>query len=124
MEDHLSFIRHPQIEAFYFMEQGIVYQEEGTYDRAISSFLKALAGYKALRDSIGVQKRLNNIGMGYWRSENLEKALEYYLQALDMAERREDETEAATMLGNVDLVYKAQKEYDQALDHYQRSMAI
>ena len=123
-EQQLSFLKDPQMEATFFLEQGLVNYFEGTYQEAVENFFKAMKRYEIVGDTLGVAKCYSNIGISYWEMENLDEALENYLKGLKIIEKTSDSISLARSLGNIGLIYSARNDYEHALEYYQRSLAI
>lgn len=68
----------------------------------------------------------NNIGLVYYKKDDLITALKYYKKALRLYNKRinEDKINAATTLSNMGLVYNLMGEYRNALKLYKKALAI
>ena len=113
-----------KIKATFWMEGGLVYFQEGTYDSAIHCFLNAIPYYQKSKDTLGHAKCYSNMGIVYYEMENFDKALEYHQKGRALQNKNVDDLTISRTLGNIGLVYKAQGNYALALDYYRQSLAI
>ena len=111
-----------------FNNVGIVFDEQGEYDKALEYYQKTLSIRERFLGAhhSEVAHPLNNIGVMFWNMGNYDKALEYYRKSLVIREKTlgPEHPLVATTLSNIGLVYWKMSNYKQALKHYRRSLII
>ena len=105
-----------------YIELGTILKNEGSFDLALSNFLKSLSIYEETKDSTGVAKCLSNIGTIHFYQKNYNKTLDYWGQALGMQRALRDTSEIARMLNNIGVAYEKQKNYEKALEYHKESL--
>ncbi|MCL2119938.1 MAG: DUF2225 domain-containing protein, partial [Planctomycetaceae bacterium] len=118
---------HPSTAAMY-NNIGVVYKEQGDYDKALEWHLKALAiSEKVLgKEHPDTAGTYNNIAVVYKNQGKYDEALKWYQKALAIKEKvlgKEHPSTAATY-NNIAIVYRKQGKYEQALEKYQKALAI
>jgi signal transduction histidine kinase/Flp pilus assembly protein TadD len=103
---------------------GIIYDDLGKYDLAILHYNLALRVFKALSDTGGMVRVINNIGIANENLGNYLQALDFYKASLDYATAIEDEENIATTLVNIGSLYASWGSYPLALDHYLKALQI
>jgi len=91
---------------------GNLFQAKGDYDRAISTFDRALSTAPKKRDLI-----YNNLGMAYAKKERYDEALAKFKSALESGFR------LAPIYRNIGQLYQARKEYALAAEAYANAIA-
>ncbi|MGI9550144.1 MAG: tetratricopeptide repeat-containing sensor histidine kinase [Aurantibacter sp.] len=124
VEGLLPSLNDPQIEATFYLEQGIVDFSLESYEPAVDSFIKAMTRYEAIGDTLGFAKCHSNIGMTYWKLKAYDEALDYYQKSMEINKHGSDDLFESRILGNIGLIYKAKKDYESALRYYQESLDI
>ncbi|WP_203255850.1 tetratricopeptide repeat-containing sensor histidine kinase [Hyunsoonleella ulvae] len=117
-------LQDPNIEATFYMQQGIIDYYKESYETSVDNFIKAMVYYKTIGDTLGVAKCYSNIGMNYWKLKAYDDAVTHYRKSLETNKNTQDYKFKSGILGNIGLVYKAKKDYKKALDYYQQSLDI
>ncbi|MBK9249540.1 MAG: tetratricopeptide repeat protein [Ignavibacteria bacterium] len=95
---------------------GNVYRTQGTFDKALEFYEKALAMYLQLGDTSGAARVTGNIGLVYSGVGSFTKALEYYQQALAVHKELGEKSAVARVNGNIGVLYYSLNAYDKALE--------
>ena len=122
VEQQITFVHDPLIKATFYIEQGVVNSILGNYHQAVDDLFKALAGYEALEDTLGIAKCYTNIGNAFLHLKDDNQALHYYHQALNLSRHIRYQKGEANALGNIGRIYRIKGDYDKALDHYYQSL--
>jgi CHAT domain-containing protein len=103
---------------------GLVYDDLGSYPKALEYYQQALKIKKELGDKRGIGNNLTNIGVVYSNLGSYPKALEYYQQALAIDKEIGDKRGEGKDLGNIGVLYKNLGKYQQAKKAFQDSATI
>jgi tetratricopeptide (TPR) repeat protein len=103
---------------------GIIYQDQGDYDKALSFYFSSLKIREKRADLQGMAVSYNNIGNIYRNQNNLKKALEYHRMALKIFENSPFRNRMASSLNNIGNIYDNMGEYEQALSYHLRALKI
>ncbi len=113
---------------------GIVHDYQGSYNKAISYYQRALKISEELGTSSdnalaksgrkGMSASYNNIGIVHGRQGNYAKAIEYFQKSLKIREELRDKTGISACYGNIGLVHSSQGNYASAIKYYQKSLKI
>lgn len=68
----------------------VLAQREGNYEEALKLHLKSADLAEELKDSVGLARSLNNIGLVHADLDNIELSDEYYLKSLKIKEKKND----------------------------------
>lgn len=77
-----------------------------------------------LRDSIGMAKCYNNLGLDYYNFGKYDEAYFYYTQSYNLSFAKKDSTSMAVALHNMAGVFKELGQYDRALDYLHHTQKI
>ena len=114
---------------------GIVYYEQGSYDKAIQNFQKSLKIFEELVSRC-TEKRLklisedgmaqcyNNIGNIHYDNGSYDKAIEYFLKSLKTHEDLGAKSSMAGCYVNMGNVYFDQGLYDKSKEYYFKSLNL
>lgn len=114
---------------------GIVYYEQGSYDKAIQTFQKSLKIFEELVTRCS-EKRLklisedgmaqcyNNIGNIHYDNGSYDKAIEYFLKSLKTHEDLGAKSSMAGCYVNMGNVYFDQGLYDKSTEYYFKSLKL
>ena len=103
---------------------GNVQKGLGNYLQASENFRLSLDIYQELKDSIGISKSYNNIGVIYARQSDYVTAKEYFSKSLEIYSRLNDKIGMSEMYNNLGLVNVGIGNYDEALVFYEKSLEI
>ncbi len=97
---------------------GITYYFLGNIDQSAQLFLKVLRVYEKNKDSLGISRESNNMGLAYQEDKAYPKSLEYFKQSLEIKLKIKDYPTLWTTYMNIGLTYSSLNEYDKALSNY------
>ena len=107
---------------------GLVYKNQGDYDKALECYFKALEIWEKVlgKEHPDTSISYNNIGAVYDSQGDYAKALEYYFKALEIREKvlGKEHPDTATLYNNIGLVYYNQGDYDKALEYHFKALEI
>ncbi len=94
----------------------------GNYDKAISSYNKALTIFAALNDSAYLGRIYNNIAVSHWGlGDNLE-ALENYQKSLEIRRAVSDVKGVSNVLNNIGKIYQQLRLFDEAFKMHREAL--
>jgi class 3 adenylate cyclase len=94
-----------------------VYRNRGDNEVALEKYYQALELYKDLRDTTGLSKTMNSIGILYDNKGMIDSALTFFNSASRFVELVGDIELEATISTNRALIFQKQKKYDEALKY-------
>lgn len=103
---------------------GLIFADRRIYDRAISSFEKAVEGFKSEKRMDRVATAYNKMGDVYIRNQDYDVALSYLLNAIDIHTKNNFDygvSEANLRLGEL---YLAKNDFFKAQDYFNRSLLV
>ena len=103
---------------------GVVYANQGDYEKAAGYFLKSLKIKQGIGDKHGTSSCLTNLGNVYYGQGDYGKAADFYLNALKIREEIGDKKGISACLMNLGIVSKEQGDYGKAADYYLKSLKI
>jgi tetratricopeptide (TPR) repeat protein len=103
---------------------GLVYKNNGDWDRALSYFLDSLKICREIGFRLGEGSDLGNIGLTYQHMGNPDQALKYLQDALEISKEIEFRENEANALNNIGLVYQDKGDLDRALGSFQDALKI
>ncbi|CAG0974305.1 Transcriptional activator NprA [Methanosarcinales archaeon] len=113
-----------EISGYLLGSLGILYDQIGSYRKAIEYYEKALAIAHEIGDRRGEGADLGNLGNAYSDLGQVEKAIEYYEKALAIAHEIGDRRGEGTHLGNLGLAYSHLGHVEKAMDYYEKALTI
>jgi tetratricopeptide (TPR) repeat protein len=103
---------------------GVLYTEQGNFNKALYYNLKALKINEAIGDKYYIAANLGNIGLIYSNQGNYAKALEFYFKALKINEETGNKRFQSANLSNIGNVYSYQGDFDKALIYTFKALKI
>lgn len=97
---------------------GVLYKNNGIYDKAIDYYIKSLEIHDAIDDLNGVASSKNNIGTIYSVKSNYELALKYFTESYDIVKELEDDEKIVGSLNNIGNVYLGMGNVEKALTYF------
>lgn len=117
-----------QISGQLFNNLGIIYIEQGEYDKALEQYEKAIDIYRRMfgTNHLLTAKTYNNISGVYRSQGNYKKALEFLMKAINIYRQEfgTDNPSLATTYNNIGLVYYDLGDYVKALEYYKKDLEI
>ena len=113
-----------EISGYLMGSLGILYNQIGSYKKAIECHERALVISRELGDSRGEGNHLGNLGTAYRNLGQVEKAIEYYEQALVIAKEIGDRRGEGNHLGNLGNAYSDLEQVKKAIDYYEEALVI
>ncbi len=103
---------------------GTVYYYQGSFEKAINSYLISLRICEKSDNKRGMSFCFNNIGSVYSDMNLHEKAIEYKMRSLKIFEELGDKKKMAKCYNNIGNSFSALKKYENAMNCYQKSLEI
>ncbi|MBI4645663.1 MAG: tetratricopeptide repeat protein [Bacteroidia bacterium] len=103
---------------------GIVHYKQGSYDKAIKYYSKALKIFEEFGDKKEMANCYGNMGVVHMYRGSYDKAIEYYAKALKIYEEFDDKKEMANCYGNIGIVHMYQGSYDKAIEYYLKQLKL
>ena len=113
-----------EISGYLMGSLGILYNQIGSYKKAIKYHKKALGISREIGDRWGEGKRLGNLGNAYLNFGKVKKAIEYYQNALVIAREIGDRRNEGAWLGNFGNIYRNQGQVKKAIECYENALDI
>ncbi|VVB52243.1 Photosystem I assembly protein Ycf3 [uncultured archaeon] len=103
---------------------GILYDQIGSYKKAIEYYEKALGIVQEIGNRLGEGTNLGNLGLAYSDLGKVEKAIEYYEKALAIFKEIGDRRSEGIGLNNLGVAFENMKNYKDALACFLRAKDI
>ncbi|MBS1650882.1 MAG: tetratricopeptide repeat protein, partial [Bacteroidetes bacterium] len=103
---------------------GSVYFSQGSYDKALDNFFKALKISQEIQIEINQAHYLGSIGSVFYQKGNFDTALDYYLKSLKIHEKIGFKKGIASSYGNIGNIYSELGNYNKALDYNYKALKI
>lgn len=113
-----------KIIASLFNKIGVVYDDMGNFETALSFYQKALNTSKKIKDKHIMAAALGNIGIIYDNRGNYEQALKYYNEALHIETEQKNKRGIAGNLENIGITYNLMGNYQTALSYYEKAFKV
>lgn len=104
--------------------KALVYSKKDDYFNAYDNFYKSLQLFALIKDSLGIAKVNNGIGLIEIKRGNFNRGLKYSLSAIDVFERRNLKYELGLAYNNLSEAYFNTKRYDKALDFNIKALQV
>lgn len=103
---------------------GIVYLNQGLYEKAISNFQKSVEINKKNGDKIAIAKCYTNIGSIHFSQGEYIKAIKFYKKSLRIKEELGNKSAMATTFMGIGSVYQKQGLYDKSIEFLLKALKI
>lgn len=113
-----------EISGYLMGSLGILYNQIGSYKKAIKYHKKALGISREIGDRRGEGKRLGNLGNAYLNLGKVKKAIEYYQNALVISKEIGDKQGEGARLVTLGNAYFNQGQVKKAIGCYEKAMDI
>jgi len=107
-----------------YNDMGIIYFDQGNFDKALALYAKAFDIRKKQNDVKGMGVLYNKIGIIFQKQGNFDKALDNQQKALSLFEQVKFETGISYSLNNIGIVHQNMGNFDEALRFQEKSIAI
>ncbi len=103
---------------------GVVYKNQGVYDKAIEYYLKSLEINERLNNLEGIAFTKGNIGTVYSQKEDYPASLDYFLQSHQILDSINDYGQLAASFNNLGNVYHELNKMDRALECFNSALEL
>jgi tetratricopeptide (TPR) repeat protein len=120
----LELSKDDEISGYLMGSLGILYNQIGSYKKAIKYHKKALVISREIGDKRGEGKRLGNLGNAYLNLGKVKKAIKYYQNALVISKEIGDRQEEGARLVTLGNAYFILGQVEKAIEYYQNALVI
>ena len=110
------------VETTYY--KALVYAQKNDYINAVSGYTKSKAIYQSLKDTLGVAKVNNSIGLIEIKRGNYTKGLQYALAAIKVLENKNLKNELRLAYSNLANAYYNIYAFDKATEFYLKALNV
>jgi len=103
---------------------GMIYQEQGFFDKAMEFFFKSMFYFENKSDRLGYAWVYVNIGNIYFQKREFEKSRKYYEMANENFKKVYDLYGQATSTNNIGLIFKEQNNCDSSFYYFKKALDI
>lgn len=104
--------------------KALIYAEKNDYINAINDYTKAKSLFNELKDTLGIAKVNNSIGLFEIKRGNYTKGLQYSLSAIKELEKRQLKSDLLLAYNSLAKAYHNINNYDKAIDFYLKTLKI
>lgn len=104
--------------------KSLIYAQKGDYLNAISGFQKSKRLFTSLKDTLGITRINNSIGLLEIERGNFSKGLNYSLSAINELEKRGLKTELNKAYSNLAKAYYNITSFDKAIEFYTKALLV
>src|SRR5690606_40381817 len=104
--------------------KALIYAEKNDYINAINDYTKAKSLFNQLKDTLGIAKVNNSIGLIEIKRGNYTKGLQYALSAIKELEKRGLKTDLRLAYSNLAKAYYNINDFDNSLEFYLKALKI
>lgn len=102
--------------------KALIYAEKNDYINAINDYTKAKSLFNELKDTLGIAKVNNSIGLIEIKRGNYAKGLQYSLSAIKELEKRQLKNDLLLAYNSLAKAYHNINNYDKAIDFYLKTL--
>lgn len=102
--------------------KALIYAEKNDYINAINDYTKAKSLFNELKDTLGIAKVNNSIGLFEIKRGNYTKGLQYSLSAIKELEKRQLKSDLLLAYNSLAKAYHNINNYDKAIDFYLKTL--
>ncbi len=122
----LSKTSQTEIHSTLLFLRGLLYEQQGDFDKAIQNTKKALQidiekGVHTEQDSSFISIHFNNLGAFYHYKGDYQRAMDNYMQSINSYSKA---SQGSEILSNISELFKKQKKYNKAIDYLKKSLAL
>ena len=104
--------------------KALIYTKKNDYINAIDSYTRAKQIYTVIKDTLGIAKVNNQIGLIEISRGNYNKGLQYSLSAINILEERNLKPELSTAYCNLAKAYLSMNAFDKAIEFNLKALSI
>jgi two-component system sensor histidine kinase/response regulator len=121
LAEELNYLRGLAVSSYY---RALIYTKRNDYFNAIDNYQKSRNYYITLRDTLGVAKVSNSIGIIEIKRGNYSLGLKNSLAAIQIFEKRNLKDHLSTAYNNLAEAYFKTKQFDKALDFNLKALEV
>lgn len=127
--DHLDknidhFKNDSTLKSYAFFQKGVIYNEIGSYEKSLRTYLNILDIFEAKKDSFATASTLNSIAVLNGKLNQNTKALANLKKALVIFENLDAKRDVSNTSKNIGEVYFTERQPDSAKKYLERSLKI
>ncbi len=103
---------------------GSILKNMGSYSLSLKEHQKALKLFENQKDTLGIAKSYNSIGLVHIFQNNESLALEYFFLAKKIAEEINNEYYTYTTINNIGYTYQRQEKYAKAIEYFKKVITL
>lgn len=104
------------------IRKGIAYDVKAQFDNSIQEYQRALILSNQAKYQKGIASSENNLGLIYWKKNQLKEAITYFNKAKLSFEELGDFLNTGTCLNNIGLIYEELYEPKKAIEYFNKSI--
>ena len=112
------------VKAQAFHNLGIIYHDQGEYDKAIEKYNQSLKISEESGDKSAITSTIHQLGTIHCAQGKYDKAIEKYNQSLKISEELGDKSVIARTIHQLGTIHYVQEEYGKAIEKYNQSLKI
>lgn len=117
-------IEYPKGRAAALNNIGVVYKNQGVYDKALDNYIASIRISTGLENKLPLASTMNNIGTVYSLKGTFDKALIYFIESYEIFVKLGKNDQMIGALNNIGNAYSAMGDNDQAMEYFQRSIDL
>jgi CHAT domain-containing protein/Tfp pilus assembly protein PilF len=120
----LDRVHRPQSAGSDLNHIGVVYKQEGAFEKSIQFYEQALDWYRRTKNRLGEGQTLDNLGQSYLGLAQFEKALTALNESLPIRREVKDKRGEGVTLNNIGNVYMGEGEPAKAIEFYHQALPV
>jgi len=97
---------------------------QGQLNHVVGFYDSSIAAYQLLKDTAGLAKVWNNLGIVYHNLGDYQKSINYHLRSLEYKTSKNDSIGIAASLANIGSIYLELEDYNKAYDFLRNALII
>jgi len=123
LEKNINYFKNDStLKSYALFQKGVVYNEVGSYEESLKTYLNILEIFEARQDSIAVASTLNSIAVLNGKLNQNTKALSNLKKALVIFERLDAKRDISTTSKNISEIYFNQQKPDSSKKYIEMSL--
>ncbi|MEM7106849.1 MAG: tetratricopeptide repeat protein [Bacteroidota bacterium] len=103
---------------------GVVYKNQGVYDKALDNYIESIRISTNLDDKLLLASTMNNIGTVYSLKETYDKALIYYIESYETFVKLDKKEQMIGALNNIGNAYNVMGDEDKAMEYFDKAIKL